>query len=186
VLGSGRSTPAALALAAARPDRVEAVIVFNGFARFVRADDHPIGIPAELVARFRDVVLDTSRETMPTALDDVRLHAPSFADDERFRSWWRRAGQQGASPATSSTHFALLFDADVRHVLPHITQPTLVVQRRDNRYVRAAHGVDLAARIANATYVELDGADQLLAADPGPVVDAIAAFLARRPPPPSR
>jgi pimeloyl-ACP methyl ester carboxylesterase len=72
VLGTGWSTPAAIALAATHPERVQGLIVFNGFARFTRAPDYPIGIPPELVERFRRSVLDTSQETMPTELDDGR------------------------------------------------------------------------------------------------------------------
>jgi pimeloyl-ACP methyl ester carboxylesterase len=155
-------------------------VIFNGFARFVRADDFPIGIPARFIEQFREAVLDTTADQMSPELDDVLMHAPSLADDAEFRAWWRRAGQQAASPATSSTHFSLLFDVDVRHLLPSIRVPTLIVQRRDGRYVRAAHGRYLAARIANSTYVEVDGADQLLGAgDPEPVVEAIRAWLGR-------
>lgn len=178
--GSGWSAPPSLTLAVERPDRVCAVVILNGFARFVRADDHPIGIPESLVERFRDAVLDTGADAMPADLDDVLLHAPSLADDPQFRAWWRRAGQQGASPAVSRAHFDLLFEVDVRHLLHLVRQPTLIIQRRDNRYVRADHGRDLARRIATSTYVELDGADQLLAAgDPQPVIAAIDDFVRR-------
>lgn len=178
VFGTGWSTPAALTLAATRPDRVQAVIVFNGFARFVRSPDYPIGIPPELVERFRDSVLDTSLDVMPSELDDVTLHAPSRADDAQFRSWWRRAGQQAATPAVSRAHFTLLFDADVCSLLPKISQPTLVLHRRANRYVRTAHGRYLAQYIGGSAYQEFDGADQLLfSGDPRPVLDAIRSFI---------
>lgn len=178
VFGTGWSTPAALSLAAARPDRVEAVIVFNGFARFVRSPDYSIGIPPELVERFRDSVLDTSLDVMPSDLDDVMLHAPSRVNDAQFRSWWRRAGQQSATPAVSRAHFALLFEADVCVLLSQISQPTLVLHRRANRYVRTAHGRYIAEHIGGATYQEFDGADQLLpSGDPYPVLDAIRSFV---------
>ena len=47
--------------------------------------------------------------------------------------------------------------------------------------LRATHGRYLAANISSATYVEVDGADQLLGAgDPEPVVEAIRTWLGRQ------
>jgi DNA-binding SARP family transcriptional activator/pimeloyl-ACP methyl ester carboxylesterase len=177
VLGAGWSAPAALRLAAAHPDRATTAIIFNGFARFLRAPDYPIGLPPQLLDGFIDSVLDTDAATMPRDLDDVLLHAPSLAHDTAFRAWWRRSGQQSASPATSRAHFALLH-ADVRHLLPGIRQPVLVVHRRDNRYVRLTHARYLADRLPDGRLVVLDGADQLLGAgDATDALRAIGAFL---------
>jgi class 3 adenylate cyclase len=49
--------------------------------------------------------------------------------------------------------------SDVRHVLPTISVPTLVLHRRDNALIPVDLGQELAEGIPGATYIELPGAD---------------------------
>ena len=50
---------------------------------------------------------------------------------------------------------------DIRHVLPTIRVPTLVMHRSGDRDVNVEEGRYLAARIPGARYVELPGEDHL-------------------------
>jgi pimeloyl-ACP methyl ester carboxylesterase len=50
-------------------------------------------------------------------------------------------------------------DCDVRHLLPDIKVPTLVLHRRGDRAVRVEAGRHLAAAIPDARFAELDGQD---------------------------
>ena len=49
----------------------------------------------------------------------------------------------------------------MRHVLPAINVPTLVVHRVGDQPVRVGHGRYIAERIRGAKYVELPGADHM-------------------------
>ncbi|HLN15206.1 MAG TPA: alpha/beta fold hydrolase [Acidimicrobiales bacterium] len=180
VLGAGWSAPSALWLAAHYPDRVAAVVLFNGFARLARADGYPEGIELSMIERFRDTV--TSRTPSPddAAGADVRFLMPSLADDTNFVRWWERSGQQSATPRVSHEYFSMLFGVDVRADLAAVAAPTLVMQRFGNRFVRPTHGHYLASHIRGSRYVELDGEDHFLfAGNTEEAVGEIAKFLDR-------
>ena len=67
---------------------------------------------------------------------------------------------------------------DVRHLLPKIRVPTLVLHRRENQFVRVGHGQYLAEHIPEAKYVELPGADHLYwVGDTDAMLDEIEEFL---------
>ena len=145
-------------LSATYPERTSAQVLVHCFARLVRDSDYPWGAPQEVIDRFVDAVSDPDyREPV----DDVAMMAPSLAGDVEFRSWWKRAGQSGASPASARAFDVLAARADIRAVLPMIKTPTLVLHRVDNAFVRIGHGRYLAENIAGAKLVELPGRDHL-------------------------
>ena len=156
--GVGFGGTIALLLAASHPDRTNALILINAFARLVRAPDYEPGVPAALLTNFQESLIDPARE--PIA-DDVDLIAPSLARDREFRAWWRRTGNRGASPATAAAVYRTLMTADLRHTLPAIQAPALVLHRTGNNFVRVAQGRWLAAHLPTARYVELPGADHV-------------------------
>jgi len=70
---------------------------------------------------------------------------------------------------------------DVRHLLPLIQVPTLILHRRDNRFIRVGHGRYLAEHIPGAKYVELAGEDHLyFVGDTDALLDEIEEFLTGR------
>jgi pimeloyl-ACP methyl ester carboxylesterase len=166
--GVGFGGTIALLLAASHPDRVSALILINAFARLVRAPDYEPGVPAALLVDFQESLVDPAQEPLA---DDVDLIAPSLADDPEFRAWWRRSGNRGASPATAGAVYRTLMAADLRHTLPDIQAPTLVIHRAGNNFVRVGQGRWLAAHLPAARYVELPGADHVAWLDDS---DAIA------------
>ena len=72
----------------------------------------------------------------------------------------------------------MAFDIDVRHVVPAITSPTLIVHRVGDQVCHVENARFLAAHIAGARYVELAGDDHVPYAGGGSeIVDEIQEFL---------
>lgn len=71
-----------------------------------------------------------------------------------------------------------MFQVDVRHFLPKVNVPTLIIHRKNVETVVVEHGRYLAEHIAGAKYVELPGVDTLhWVGDTGPMLDDIEEFL---------
>lgn len=57
---------------------------------------------------------------------------PSFAGNESASRWWRRLPLTSSSPGAVNQLSRMNVDLDVRHVLPSIRVPTLVLHRTDD------------------------------------------------------
>jgi class 3 adenylate cyclase len=176
--------PMALFFAATRPERTTALVLGNATARFLAADDYPIGFPPEraeaIVARVED--------TWGTA-EPVATAIPSRAGDERFRRWVARMQRSIASPRTVHTFLRAMFQVDVRPLLALVQAPTLVMHRRDFALLPIEHGRYLAEHLPDARFVELPGADGPLTWEtPELILGHIEEFLigVRRPAPTTR
>jgi class 3 adenylate cyclase len=176
--------PLALFFAATRPERTSALVLSNTTARFMAADDYPIGIPRGVAeALVAQVEQAWGTEQL------VSMQVPSRADDQRFRRWAAKLARSIASPSTVETYLQAMFQIDARPFLPLIQAPTLILHRRDFQLLPIEHGRYLAERIPGARLVELPGADApLIWETPQLALDLIEEFLtgARRPAEPSR
>jgi class 3 adenylate cyclase len=159
--GSGRAAllangpeagPMALFFAGTRPERTSALILTDATARYLVADDYPIGFPSEEV----EAMIGRAAELWGTEAY-TEAYAPSHADDRRFRRWSARLQRAIASPQVVRAHLRAMLEVDVRPLLPLIQVPTLVLHHRDFQLVPAAHGRYLAEHIAGARLVELQG-----------------------------
>jgi class 3 adenylate cyclase/pimeloyl-ACP methyl ester carboxylesterase len=178
VLGDTEGGPMAAMLAASHPERVSALVLVNTFARWKRADDYPIGMPEETVAK----LVERYEQHWGVTSEILDLTAPSVAHDQRFRSWFTRYQRLAMPRGASATMYRWVTEVDVRSVLPSIRVPTLVIQRTGARHHRAAFGHYLAEHVPGASYVELPGVDTLPfhAGDFAPVLDEVEQFLTGR------
>jgi class 3 adenylate cyclase len=154
ILFAGDSgTPGALVTAAEHPDRVAGLIVFQGSARVVAADDYPDGMPAEELDRWADMydTMDVDRILQSTA--------PSRAGDEQFMRWGRKWLRNMASPAVVRELIMQAKDLDVRWALERIRVPTMVMHRTDFQATPMATSKYLADHIPGARFVEVPGSD---------------------------
>ncbi|HZA79899.1 MAG TPA: adenylate/guanylate cyclase domain-containing protein [Actinomycetes bacterium] len=184
ILAEMDAGPLALFFAGARPERTSALILANTAAKFVAAEDYPIGFSAEV----GEVILAQFDQGWGTdALLAVLL--PSRAGDERFRQWYMKMQRALASPKLAQSFLRTMLDADVRTVLPLVHAPTLILHRRDVQLLPIGHARYLAEHIPEARLVELPGADApLIWEQPQLALDLIEEFLTgvRRPPEPTR
>jgi class 3 adenylate cyclase len=175
VVGDTEGGLMAMLLAATYPERVNALVLVNAFARWERADDYPIGMPATTTVK----LVQRWEENWGITAEILGLTAPSLADDERARRWFTRYERLAMPPGAAVATYRWVLSLDVRAVLPSISAPTLVLHRRDARHHRVTFGRYLAEHIPGARLVELDGADTFPfhAGDTGPLLSQVAVFL---------
>jgi pimeloyl-ACP methyl ester carboxylesterase len=173
IWGISEGGPMAMMFAATYPHRVQALVLYGTFARFSRANDYPHGYPPEANAKW---VADL--ETTWGSGELSRSFAPSMSNDAATMRILARLERMAMSPGTAHKLFGLLTQTDVRHVLPAIRVPTLILHRAEDKPVRVGHARYLAERIAGARYVELPGSDHMpMMGDVDALLDEVREFL---------
>ena len=172
LIGISEGGPMCALFAATYPERTQALIIIGGFAR----DE---GLHA-LTAEERDDLLRRIEKYWgwPVAIHTLRERAPSRFDDEGFRQWWDSYLRAAASPAAAVAHARMSLDIDVRHVLPAIRVPALVIHAAGDQVATIEGGRYLAQHIPGAKYVELNSRDHLpWVSDADAVLGEIEEFL---------
>src|SRR5262249_45007250 len=150
LLGDTEGGPMAMMFAATFPERVSALVLVNSFARFVRDDDYPIGMPPETWAR----LIDRFEQHWGTTAEILDLTGPSVANDPAFRRWFTRYQRLAMARGQAGIQYRWITRLDVRSVLPSIRVPTLVIGRAGARHHRPQFSRYLAQHIAGARHVE--------------------------------
>ncbi len=164
----------ALVFAATYPDRTLSLVMVDPFARAQWAPDNDWGYRIDRLG----ADLDRIRANWGTRSGTMSLLAPELLADRDLARRFMRYERQSASPGIARAMVGWMYDLDVRHVLPTIRVPTLVLHHRDAKRIPIEHGRDVAARIPNARFVELAGsANYIWAGDTGPMLAEIQAFL---------
>ena len=175
LFGASEGGPLCALFAASYPERTEALVMFGAYARWEPdPPDYPYGVP-------RDVVEQFNRAAEATWGDNAHLlqiWAPTVADDVAMQARWNRYLVQAASPAAASAFTRMNAEIDIRHVLPVIRVPTLVIHRTGDRLTDVRHSRYLAENVPSARYVELPGSDHLwFVGDWEAVVEEVEEFL---------
>jgi pimeloyl-ACP methyl ester carboxylesterase/DNA-binding winged helix-turn-helix (wHTH) protein len=177
LFGVSEGGPMCSLFAATYPSQTEALIMFGTYARRLRAPDYPWAPTPEQ----REVFLNEIVENWggPVGLTE---RAPSVAHDPAFREWWATFLRMGASPAAAVALTRMNAEIDVRHILPTVRVPTLVLHRTGDRCLLVEEGRYVANLIPNAQFVELAGDDHLpFVGDQDAILGEIERFLARAP-----
>jgi pimeloyl-ACP methyl ester carboxylesterase/class 3 adenylate cyclase len=173
LLGVAGGGMMSMLFAATYPEQVEALVLVNAYARLTEAVDHPSGAALQ---REEDVVREMQYGWGRGIL--LERVAPSMTGDPAFRTWFGRYQRLGASPGTVIAMRRLIQQTDVRHVLPSIHVPTLIVHRTENWWVDVQQGRYLAEHIPGAKLVEVPGVDYFpFLGDADAVLDPIEEFL---------
>ena len=184
LFGLSEGGPMCLLFAATYPERTTAVILVAAYARRLSAPDYPCGTPPEQYEAF---VSENARDWGgPVGL---AARAPSQVDNPAFSRWWATYLRMSASPGAAEALTRMNGPIDVRHVLPAVRVPALVLHRTGDLAIGCENGRYLAEHIDGARYVELPGDDHLpWVGDQDSLVDEMEEFLTgvRRGPEPDR
>lgn len=167
LLGHSEGAQLSVLFATTYPARTRALVLIGGYAAIRRTEDYPIGAP--------EYVLDQAAERMSGVwgtVDALEVVFPSVLPNPAKCDWWAQFFRRSTSPGAAITQIRMNWDSDVRHLLPLVQAPTLVLHARDERWVRASAGRYLAEHIPGARFVELPGADHLPYGELGPRIAA--------------
>ena len=153
LVACGETGLAAMLFAATYPQRVLSLVLVNSFARYVRSDDCPWGMPARSIPAYAESV----RQLWGTGTV-AELNMPSLVDSADAKRRWGLRERLSATPDSAVIPRAF-WESDVTEILPTIQAPTLVISRQGDFHVRPEHSRYLASRIPDAKLVELPGRD---------------------------
>jgi class 3 adenylate cyclase len=175
LVGHGHAGQLCILVAAARPELTEALVTVNSFARLARAEDYPWGLPPAA----QEAALKAIEAAWGTGSVMYPALTPQFADLAWAKEWLARFERASGSPRRAAQKQRLVFDVDIRDVLPAVSVPTLVVQSRGNRWIRPGHGRYLAEHIPRARYLESPGEGHWpwVAEDAEAFMDEVQEFL---------
>jgi len=172
LFGISEGGPMSLLFAATYPERTSALVLYGSYARRAWAPDHPFGRTGEEMGR----IIETMEREWGGPVG-VEIWVPSMAGDERFRHWWANYLRLAGSPGTAVSVMRMNMEIDVRHVLPVIRVPTLVIHRTGDRLTRVEQGRYLAERIPGARLAELPGDDHVPFFNSDQIIDEVEEFL---------
>src|SRR2546423_6299166 len=173
VFGMSEGGNMAMLFAATSPEHTPAPVTSGVFAKRVWSPDYPWAPTPEQRQKFYDAI--EHEWGGPIGVEDL---APSMAHDERFRQWWASYQRRSASPRAALALARMNTLIDVRHVLPAIRVPTLVLHRTGDLDSNIEEGRYIAAHIPGAKFVELPGKDHLLfVGNQDAVIDEVENFI---------
>jgi len=171
IFGYSEGGPLSVLFAATYPARTVALVLYGTYAkRRDPTDDYPWAATRSERLRYADEI---EREWAWEA--DLRRMAPSA--DEAMATWWARRAHASASPGAARDLILLNSEIDVRHVLPSVRVPTLVLHRKGDSDSRSAEGRYIAEHIPDARFVELPGDDHVPWIDPDRMLEELQEFL---------
>ena len=151
ILGISAGAPTATLFSATHPNRTRALILCGGYARFLPGDGYDPGFDRSAVESF----IDNTEARWGTGFG-ISMLAPSVAGKPEARDFWARCQTIAASPGAAATFLRALMEIDVRHALPAITVPTLILHATRDRNVPVEAARACRDLIPDARLVELD------------------------------
>jgi len=157
LIGASEGGPGCIHVAASHPERLAGLILYGSLAKGSWTPDYPFVLTHERYGLWlRRLISDCGGPA------EIATFAPSLVGDTQAERWWAGLLRAASSPGAIKAVLESLRDTDVRHLLPLIATPTLVLHRRGDRAVRIEAGRRLASAIPDARLVELDGDDHWL------------------------
>lgn len=173
LFGVSEGGPMSILMAASAPERIASLTLYGTYARLTKADDYDPGIPQEVFDSFMVRLKESWGDP-----DSLKLFAPTAVSDEEFRQGWGRFLRTGISPNGAQALLRLYQDIDVRHVLPSLHVPTLVIHRTGDKIAAVGMGRYIADHIPGARFVELPSDDHLpMIGDSDAILDEFEEFV---------
>ncbi len=158
--------PVAIAYAARHPERVSHLILWCSYAR-----------ASDLLKSPQLQVLEGLMDNWELYTDTLAHYSFGWLGGEPARQWGATI-REGITQETLRAFHDQLFRADVTDLLPRVRAPTLVLHRRQFRFVSVDAATGLASSIPNARLALLEGESGGYQWDSQAVLDAAEEFLA--------
>ena len=149
VMGMSEGASLAALFAATYPERSPGLIVYG-------ATPHQISDP-ERRERYIEKITEIWG-TVEVAEDDMRVFSPSVLHEPGRGEWTARWIRYSSTPGAFAALIRMNAEIDIRHVLPAIHVPTLILHRVGDRAIKIEAGRKFTA-IPGSKFIELPGID---------------------------
>jgi class 3 adenylate cyclase len=165
----------AMLLAATRPLLVSRLVLFCATPSWARSDELPDEwSPEDWESQIRWM----GRVTSAIESEEQHVRGTSLERDPSLLRPLASLLINTIGLASGMADARMLSEVDLRHVLPSIAAPTLVMRRQDDRNSEVTSSRYLADHVQNGRLVELPGSDSLSwVGDHDPVFEELLAFL---------
>jgi class 3 adenylate cyclase/pimeloyl-ACP methyl ester carboxylesterase len=168
LMGISQGCAVAIAYAVRHPERVSHLILYGGFAcgRMVRATND--GERQKINAM--ETLMRTGWGEQNPAFRQMftSLFLPDGSREQM--DWFNEQQRRTTSPECAARYFRTSNDIDVRHLLPEVSVPTLVLHLYEDAVVPFDLGREIASGIPNARFIPLKGKNHMpLEHDPATV-----------------
>jgi len=136
--------------AATYPERTSALITMGSYARRTQADDYPFGPTQDDFLKSLEAI--AANWGGPVGIE---TRMPSVAQDPSSRQWWSRFLRMSAGASEAVAVFKANAEIDIRHLLPSIRVPALILHAVQDRAIPVSMGRYMAQHLPNARLVEL-------------------------------
>jgi pimeloyl-ACP methyl ester carboxylesterase len=151
IYGWSEGGPMCLMFSATYPERTSSLVLYGTFAS---VKDPPRSMSRE---KYEEITSKWVAHWGEGTL--VELNIPSAINDEAVVRGVAQLERASASPGSIRALREANYEIDIRHILPAIHVPTLILHRIGDALVPVACGRDLAQNIPGARLVELPGTD---------------------------
>ena len=172
LFGTSEGSVMCALFAATYPERTIALVLYGTYAKRIWSRDYPWAPTPEERQKFFDPI-----EREWGGVVDLATLAPSVANDDGFRQWFSTYLRLGASPGAALALAKMNTQVDIRHILPAIRVPTLIIHRTGDLDIDVGGTRWMARQIPGAKFVELPGADHLPYVDADAILDEVEEFL---------
>jgi pimeloyl-ACP methyl ester carboxylesterase/class 3 adenylate cyclase len=172
ILSVGLGVPMSVLFAATYPERTCALALVRSFPRLMWAPDYPSGWTLERHRSITDAFQTLFFRPRHEAAEALGVVSSQYSDGDL--EYLRRAA---ANPGTVETLAAMDLEVDVRHVLPAVRVPTLLVHASQDPAWPIEGARYMAERIPGAKLVEVPGEGLLSGAGFERALDETEAFL---------
>lgn len=148
LMGISEGTMMSVFFAAAFPDRVSHLLLYGGMPRQAYAEDFPIGFPPETARMFKG---------WGTGSFIVNFAAPSWKGNPELERIAARFERMSCSPGNLRAFVTMNYELDVRHILPTLRVPTLVLHREQDTLCPLPLGRYYAEHIPGARLIVYPG-----------------------------
>jgi class 3 adenylate cyclase len=171
LLGVSEGGSMAMLFAATYPERVSALVLYGAWSY---APEHQVAWGDRVHPDWHNRV----SESWGTG-ESLARFSPTLANDPHAREWWAKLERISASPSAVIKLREMNTKIDIRHVLPTIRVPTLILHRRGDRVVFFKAAEHLAQSIPGAKLIEFPGEDHLpwVGENARQITDEIRKFL---------
>jgi pimeloyl-ACP methyl ester carboxylesterase/DNA-binding CsgD family transcriptional regulator len=162
ILGVSQGTATAIEYAVRHPEQVSRLILYGGYSTgWAHRGD------SDGVRRYR-AVIELARFGWGKDNPVFRqLFTSMFVPEGTAEQiqWFNELCRRSTTPEIATRLLTARSEVNVRHLLPQVSVPTLVIHGRNDEVVPFSSGKVLASEIPNAEFIELDSRNHILMAD---------------------